>query len=186
MLALLTQRLAEKIFARQHSGTQHRALSECEPCTLFLLLQSIHTASPESTSTPNTSRIQTCGTHGHTRSKVSETPSQPPDEKTPPHKRPLLMQGEALLFGRTMSVLTFLCLHIFKHQKQQKEGRERKKKEVRQACKPSRWHVQTYTRSPYLLNSFLFNNHVDLLHILWSGLPNSHLVATLHRQEAFR
>lgn len=74
----------------------------------------------------------------HVRGKVSAMPSKPPDEKTPPHKQRLLMQGEALLFGGTMSVLTFLCLHIFKHQKQQKEWGEKKKKEVRQACNHSR------------------------------------------------
>lgn len=43
-LVLLTQCLAEKIFARQRSGTQHWGLSECEPSTLFPLLQGIHTA----------------------------------------------------------------------------------------------------------------------------------------------
>lgn len=74
----------------------------------------------------------------HVRGKVSAMPSKPPDEKTPPHKQRLLMQGEALLFGGTMSVLTFLCLHIFKHQKQQKEWGGKKKKEVRQACNHSR------------------------------------------------
>lgn len=116
MLALLTQRLAEKIFARQRAGRQQRALSECERRTLFPLLQRVRTASPESTTTPrphNASRMQTRGTPGRTRSQVSETLSKPPDEKTPPHQRPLLMQGEALLFSRTMSLLTFLCLHIF-------------------------------------------------------------------------
>lgn len=76
MFALLTQCLSEKIFARQHSGIQHWGLSECEPCTLFPLLQSIHRASPEHTplpysplpSTPDTHRrythTQTCSTHG--------------------------------------------------------------------------------------------------------------------------
>lgn len=53
-------------------------------------------------------------------------PSEPPDEKTHPHKQALLIQGEALLFSETMSVLTFLCLHIFKHQKQQKEWKKKK------------------------------------------------------------
>lgn len=38
----------------------------------------------------------------------------------------------------------------FKHQKQQKEWGEEKKKEVRQACNHSHWHVQTYTSSPFI------------------------------------
>lgn len=63
--------------------------------------------------------------HTYMRGKVRDMPSEPPDEKTPQHKQALLMQGEALLFSGTMSVLTFLCLCIFKHQKQQ-EKKEKK------------------------------------------------------------
>lgn len=129
MFALLTQRLAEKIFARQHSGRQQWALSESEPCTLFLLLQSIHTALPESTPTPNTSRMQTCGTHGRTRSKVSETPSKPPDEKTPPHKRPLLMQGEAPFIQQDNVCVDFsLSAHFQAPKATERRERGRKKK----------------------------------------------------------
>lgn len=95
------------------------------PRTLFPLLQNIHTASPERPHSPNppdahrlctdkrAARMVACLLiHTHTCSKVSEMPSEPPDEKTSPHKQALLMQGEALLFSGTMSVLTFLCLHI--------------------------------------------------------------------------
>lgn len=56
------------------------------------------------------------------------------------------MQGEALLFSSTMSVLTLLCLHIFEHRKQQ--NAEREKKEVGRACERNRRHVQTHARSP--------------------------------------
>lgn len=163
MLALLTQRLAEKIFARQHSGRRHVSPVHCSLCCNV-------SPQPHLKAPPTLHAGRRAARKDAHAARWVETPSKPPDEKTPPHKRPLLMQGEALLFSRTMSVLTFLCLHIFKHQKQQKEGREReRKKEVRQACKHNHWHVQTYTRSRYLLNTFLFSNHVDLLHILWSG-----------------
>lgn len=73
MLALLTQRLVEKIFARKRSGIQHWGLSECAPCTLFPLLQSIHRASPErplllAQPPPDTHsqtlHTQMCSTHG--------------------------------------------------------------------------------------------------------------------------
>lgn len=182
MFALLTQRLAEKIFARQHSGRQQRALSEYEPCTLFPLLQKYPhsltwkhpppnpTTSPQP---PNTSRMQTCGTHGRTRSKVSETARKPPDEKTPPHKRPFAYAGRGPFYsaGQCLCWLFFVCTFLSTKSNRKKGAREgkKKKKEVRQACKHNRWHVQTYTRSRYLLNNFLFSNHVDPLHILWSG-----------------
>lgn len=130
MLAVLTQRLAEKIFARQRSGRQQRALSEGEPpYTVPSVAKYSHKLTWKH---PHPQRFtQTCRRAARMdahAARWAKPPSKPPDEKTPPHKWPLLMQGEALLFGRTMSVLTFLCLHIFKHQKQQKEGGEREKK----------------------------------------------------------
>lgn len=174
MLALLTQPLVEKIFACQRSGIQHWGLSGCEPHTLFPLLHKVSTlphlngpttpATPYSNPTTHTYCTQTRSTHGcmcvhsqtHTRTQTHtcaarwvKWPSEPTDEKTPQHKQALLMQGEALLFCGTMSVLTFLCLHNFKHQKQQKEW----KKEVRKACDRGHRHVQTYTNSPFISQS---------------------------------
>lgn len=140
-------------------------MSECEPCTLFPLLQSIHRASPEHPPTPTQThkrearmdaRVHTC-THVH--SKVSEMPSEPPDETTPPCKQRLLMQGEALLFSGTMSVLTFLCLHIFKQQKRPKElggGRSQRGMQSQPLTCSDLYKLPIHIS---ISNNFPFNNH---------------------------
>lgn len=141
MLALLTQRLAKKIFARQDSGTQHRRLSEGERSTLFPLLQNINTASPERTPSSQplapTDLAQTnvlhawlhCSySHTHTHMCAARWVKRQVSHLMKRHlhtNRLCLCRERPLLFHRTMSLLTFLCLHIFKHQKQQKE-REKK------------------------------------------------------------
>ncbi len=131
-------------------------------------------------------------THTHICSKVSEMPREPPDEKTPPHKQHLLSQGEALLFGGTMSVLTFLCLHIFKQQKQQKEWKTRSQTGMQpQPPTCSDWYKLPIHIS--ISNNFLFNNHAResdwpaayLMKIYLSVQPQSRILATSHTQEAF-
>lgn len=172
MLAVLTQRLGIKIFARQHSGIQHWALWECERpvhCSLCCKISTQHhlNAPTPPTLLTLTGSAQTnvqhawlhvCSfthTHTHTCSKVSEMPSEPPDEKTSPHKQALLMQGEALLFSGTMSVLTFLCLHILSTKSTRKNwgGVAAVVVRANAACNRSHWHVQTYTSSPFISRS---------------------------------
>lgn len=169
MLAVLTQRLGIKIFARQHSGIQHWALWECERpvhCSLCCKISTQHhlNAPTPPTLLTLTGSAQTnvqhawlhvCSfTHTHTCSKVSEMPSEPPDEKTSPHKQALLMQGEALLFSGTMSVLTFLCLHILSTKSTRKNwGGVAVVVRANAACNRSHWHVQTYTSSPFISRS---------------------------------
>lgn len=113
-LVLLTQCLAEKIFARQHSGTQHWGLSECEPSTLFPLLRGIHTATTFLPPPPHPlthtlhTHIHTGMRHAwlhvctfaHTHSKVSEMSSAPPDEKTPRTQTPVAYVGRGPFIRR--------------------------------------------------------------------------------------
>lgn len=90
-------------------------------------------------------------------------------------------------------MLTFLCLHIFRHQKQQKGLRGGVlKKEVRQACNHSHWHVQTYTSSPFIS---LWQFSLRAGELVWPAAclmkiylicqPRSRWPTTSHKQEAF-
>lgn len=101
--------------------------AHCSLCCKVSTQPHLHPPSTPDTQTGSTHGCMCADSHTH-KHMVSEMPSEPPDEKTPPHKQRLLMQGEALLFSGTMSVLTFLCLHIFKHQKAA-ERMEKKKSE---------------------------------------------------------
>lgn len=63
------------------------------------------------------------GTCTHTHSKVSEMPSEPPDDKTPSRKWPLLIQGEALyLAGQCPCWLFFVCTFLSTKSKRQNGG----------------------------------------------------------------
>lgn len=132
-------------------------------------------------------------THTHTHSKVSEMPSEPPDEKTPPHNQALLMQGEALFFGWTMSVLTFLCLLVLSTKSSRKNGKTKEKKVKRGMQSQPLTSSDLY--KPFLFispisNSFLFNNHAreferptalfdeDMFEWRASLLPTCHLSHT--------
>ena len=72
-----------------------------------------------------------------------------------------LCRGGALLFSGTMSVLTFLCLHIFKHQKQQKDlGGE----SDRHAITITDMFKLIQVLRSYLFNNFLFSDPACLTH----------------------
>lgn len=134
MLALLTQCLAEKIFARQHSGTQHWGLSECEPCTLFPLLQSIHTAphpTPPTLTDFTHTRVQHAWTHVCTFAHMQQgewNAKWATWWKDTSTQTAFAYVGRGPFLQRDNVCVDFSLSAHFKHQKQQKEWGEEKKR----------------------------------------------------------
>lgn len=168
MLAVLTQRLAEKIFARQQPGRQRRALSACQPCTLFPLLQGIGTSLTWRHPHPH---ADVRHAWAHTRQRwVKRRVSHLMKRHLRTNGLCLCRERPFYSAGQCLCWLFFVCTFLStKSNRKTGERESEREREVRQACKHNHWHVQTYTGSRYLLNYFLFSNHVDLLHILWSG-----------------
>lgn len=198
MLALLTQCLAEKIFARQHSGTQHRGLSECEPCTLFPLLQ-ISWPPRAQPPSPPTLHTRTCSTHGrtcahsHTQAARWVKCQESHLMKRRLHTNAVCLCRERPFYsaGQCLCWLSFVCTFLSTKSNRRNGG---KKKSDRHAITATDMFRLIQALPSYLFNNFLFNNHARefiwptayLMKIHWSGQPCSRWLAISHKQETFR